>query len=109
MDHSFGQAHEHCPLGLVVGAGRSDVLDRPDLIASGLPLLCPGLGPQGADWTDARRRLHASKTNSTLYPLSRFVFGGGQWPPERALHNLNMALEQLGGPSGSAPNKGHCS
>lgn len=97
LGRSLGPSQEHSPLGLVVGAARHDVLDRPDLRASGLPLLCPGLGPQGADWAEAAARLHSSSSNSLLYPLSRYIFDGGRHSADQALGRLQSALDRLAG------------
>ena len=103
-------AQEHCPLGLVIGAGRSETLARPDLIASGLPILAPGLGAQGASWDEARTVLHRRGVggsvgsgidvggragNDCLFPLSRFIFDGGRNSPELALQKIQQALDLL--------------
>jgi orotidine 5'-phosphate decarboxylase subfamily 2 len=98
---SIGPSQEHCPVGLVIGAARKDVLARSDLIASGLPLLCPGLGAQGADWGQARELLHSCSGNSALFPLSRYIFEGGRLAPEQALERLALALQHLA--TGAAP------
>jgi orotidine 5'-phosphate decarboxylase subfamily 2 len=104
LEEAFGMAQEHCPLGLVIGAGRSETLSRPDLIASGLPILAPGLGAQGASWDDARTVLHrrsvgtsvgGSVGNDCLFPLSRFIFDGGRNSPELALQKIQQALDLL--------------
>lgn len=96
IEEAFGMSQEHCPLGLVVGAGRGEVFTRPDLLASELPILAPGLGAQGASWDDARQILHRKNSrNGCLFPLSRFVFDGGRNKPDVALQQIQQALDLL--------------
>lgn len=79
--------NEHARLaGVVVGANREDVLFSPALVESGLSVLSPGLGAQGASfdvvargWASARAR-DGARCNELTFPLSRGVFGGGALP-----------------------------
>ncbi len=82
------------PLGLVVGANRTDVLNSEALRESNIPLLCPGLGPQGASFAVANE---FSQRLPCLFPLSRHIFAGGQNSVEEALSNIETTTQLLEG------------
>ena len=61
-------------VGVVVGANRENVLFSPELEESGLSVLAPGLGAQGADFGILKG---LSPSNEWTFPMSRFLFAGG--------------------------------
>jgi orotidine-5'-phosphate decarboxylase len=69
--------------GVVVGANRADVLFRPELAASRLAVLAPGLGAQGAAWSVIREC--QSLPNEITFPLSRAIFDAGNRPVNEAV------------------------
>ena len=80
--------------GVVVGAGRQDVLLSPELLRSGLSVLAPGLGAQGASAgiIDACAR---AGLREVLFPMSRSIFAGGVIETNQtsnALARLDTAL-----------------
>lgn len=85
------------PVGLVIGANREDVFASSMVRTAQLPLLCPGLGAQGANWEVAKRQLQASEGRAQcLFPLSRYVFGGGRTPLEESLRRVAEVHANLG-------------
>jgi orotidine-5'-phosphate decarboxylase len=80
------------PLGLVIGANRTDVLGLGELTDSGLPVLSPGLGAQGADWSAARR---AAEPLRVLFPQSRSLFGAGSTPTAQSLARIDAFLTEM--------------
>lgn len=80
------------PLGLVIGANRADTLALPELAAADFPLLCPGLGAQGADWASARK---AAAQLRVLFPQSRSFFGGGHEPAADSLARIEAFQGEL--------------
>ena len=92
----FGNPQEHSPIGLVVGAGRVDIFQRPDLQESKLPLLCPGLGAQGASFEGAARLSERlGFPNPCLFPLSRYIFDGGNFSTEQSLERIHDVRKRL--------------
>lgn len=78
---------KNCPhaLGLVVGANRTDVLLSNVLTQSGLSVLCPGLGAQGAGEEIVARLAATSLKNEYSFPVSRGIFKGGTNSAEQSL------------------------
>lgn len=80
------------PLGLVIGANRTDALTLPELAAADLPVLSPGLGAQGADWASARQ---AAAPLRVLFPQSRSLFDGGHLPTADSLTRIEAFQGEL--------------
>jgi orotidine-5'-phosphate decarboxylase len=77
--------------GLVVGAGEETVLLSPELARSGLSVLAPGLGAQGASPGIIAACARAG-LSEVLFPMSRGIFGGGKFDSAQSLARLGEAL-----------------
>jgi orotidine 5'-phosphate decarboxylase subfamily 2 len=79
--------------GVVVGANRADVLFRPELAASRLAVLAPGLGAQGAAWSVIGEC--GTLPNEITFPLSRAIFDAGNRPVDQALLQLKEVSQRF--------------
>jgi orotidine-5'-phosphate decarboxylase len=77
--------------GVVVGAGRREVLLHPRLLESGLSVLAPGLGAQGADETIIGACAQAGP-REILFPMSRGIFAGGSLHASDALDRIESVF-----------------
>lgn len=91
--HSNKNKGELAQLGLVVGATRRSFWEDGEFQKCGLPVLAPGLGAQGAPWEVIG---WAKKCQAEVYfPVSRGVFGGGNFTLEQALERFSFFENQL--------------
>lgn len=72
-------------LGVVVGAGRHEVMFSDALRATSLSVLAPGLGAQGADWNVVSKVRESGLGNEIQFPLSRGIFEAGNVPASEAI------------------------
>lgn len=77
--------------GVVIGANRTEILTHAQIQASGLSILAPGLGAQGAPWPVTFGQPHQEIT----WPLSRGVFGAGDLSVNDMLLNFEKAWEHF--------------
>jgi len=87
--------------GVVVGAGRTDILGSNVLAEAGLSVLAPGLGAQGAPWENVGLAAR-SQLAEVVFPLSRAVFAGGVASIPDMKANLDKTLEAFKA-QGAAP------
>lgn len=86
--------------GVVVGAGHEALLSSSLLARSGLSVLAPGLGAQGASFAIVERlaslaRSPGAAPREVLFPLSRAIFEGGRIAPEEMLARFVATLEKF--------------
>ena len=76
--------------GVVIGANHSTLLQSPFLLESGLAVLAPGLGAQGASLDVVNRVGHLPEI---LFPLSRGIFNGSAANADQALERIKFYQE----------------
>jgi orotidine-5'-phosphate decarboxylase len=81
--------------GVVVGAGAQDVLTSPDIISSGLSVLAPGLGAQGASAEIVKHFLNpvSQSPREIFFPMSRGVFAAGAHSPQKSIEHFHSFVE----------------
>lgn len=89
QNQAFGQP----VVGAVMGATQRDELAQCQAIAPSVPLLCPGVGAQGADLASLAR-LPAALKQRIILPISRGIAGAGP-KPEALDQVLQSYLSQL--------------
>jgi orotidine 5'-phosphate decarboxylase subfamily 2 len=90
-----GQASLENLGGVVVGAAHRDILLSSELRASGLSVLAPGLGAQGAAFSIVKECV-TQGPREILFPMSRGIFAGGANAPTQSAALLTEALTHFG-------------
>lgn len=89
---SDDKKYQFC-MGVVVGANRSEVLSSSQLEQSGLSVLAPGLGAQGASFEITNS--FKAKDMEVTFPISRAIFEAGEIDFAQVEKNFNLICKQL--------------
>jgi orotidine-5'-phosphate decarboxylase len=80
--------------GVVIGANKEKILFSNELKKSGLSVLAPGLGAQGGDFSILSKCKQFP--NEFTFPLSRSLFGGGEFDQNQVQENFKEIQAYFG-------------